>query len=752
MSSRARVVYLAVGTRGDCEPLAILAAALARRGNDVHFVTHRAHRTIVEAPLAAAGVRTVQFLSQPPSRPGAERCEEDERDEETMHREECVRALETSLGCSIEDEDDDRAAGFRGRALVVINLFALEGWHIAESLGYPCVVASPCVPPGVSAPPSSFARKFERYYPGPFRYLHDNEDGLPVSWREVEHWMWPLLSEERWGSWRVERLQLDPVPFLTKPKARGQSSLLYGISPSVLQVPGYWPSTAKVCGFWFPPAEWERDVMKPAQTDELFGDAARTDKRPSVIAIVLSTVCDMGLLGTLEDVVDILHVLRASLKKAEFRGIVVAPSGSVLGRAFVIFSESRKRKFQAQDETADDNPEPQNTDEILTLIESVSFQKLFHRCAGVIHHGGSGSTGAALRAGIPQVVIPFFFDQFFFAEKVAWLGVASLLKSSDISRENKNRAMALDEALENLGKPELNKSAKEVQRNIERETESAVFQAVEYFENKTETRVLIKTAKEPRLHVITLSNTLKIACTQDAIHETKYIFNEIFTENAYFRHGIEPTSGGVIIDVGANIGLFFLATHAWLRRNCGSPPKTYIAFEPIKNNAAAFKKNAWIHGLLEKVDLISCGLTNEFKAVNGVAAFAHYPSMPGNSTMVPEEKESLQKARMKSKYFERRENVTCRVSTLHSELKSLYPELKSVDLLKIDAEGSEYAILEGMSPEDWDIIRQVVIEVHDVQNRVSRIKVLLEKIGFFTAVEKHEPGSDAFIVYARRDA
>jgi FkbM family methyltransferase len=138
--------------------------------------------------------------------------------------------------------------------------------------------------------------------------------------------------------------------------------------------------------------------------------------------------------------------------------------------------------------------------------------------------------------------------------------------------------------------------------------------------------------------------------------------------------------------------------------------------------------------------------------VNGVAAFAHYPSMPGNSTMVPEEKESLQKARMKSKYFERRENVTCRVSTLHSELKSLYPELKSVDLLKIDAEGSEYAILEGMSPEDWDIIRQVVIEVHDVQNRVSRIKVLLEKIGFFTAVEKHEPGSDAFIVYARRDA
>ncbi|KAI3699074.1 hypothetical protein L2E82_43090 [Cichorium intybus] len=48
---------------------------------------------------------------------------------------------------------------------------------------------------------------------------------------------------------------------------------------------------------------------------------------------------------------------------------------------------------------------------------------LFPKCAVAIHHGGSGSTSAALHAGTPQVVCPCMLDQFYWAERMFWLGV-----------------------------------------------------------------------------------------------------------------------------------------------------------------------------------------------------------------------------------------------------------------------------------------------------------------------------------------
>ncbi|KAL1854409.1 hypothetical protein VTK73DRAFT_8752 [Phialemonium thermophilum] len=46
----------------------------------------------------------------------------------------------------------------------------------------------------------------------------------------------------------------------------------------------------------------------------------------------------------------------------------------------------------------------------------------------VAHHGGSGTTGASLRAGVPTIVRPFFGDQFFFGTRVEDLGVGICLK------------------------------------------------------------------------------------------------------------------------------------------------------------------------------------------------------------------------------------------------------------------------------------------------------------------------------------
>jgi UDP:flavonoid glycosyltransferase YjiC (YdhE family) len=40
----------------------------------------------------------------------------------------------------------------------------------------------------------------------------------------------------------------------------------------------------------------------------------------------------------------------------------------------------------------------------------------------VIHHGGGGTTGAGLRAGIPNIVVPFMGDQPFWGERVHAIG------------------------------------------------------------------------------------------------------------------------------------------------------------------------------------------------------------------------------------------------------------------------------------------------------------------------------------------
>jgi vancomycin aglycone glucosyltransferase len=56
-------------------------------------------------------------------------------------------------------------------------------------------------------------------------------------------------------------------------------------------------------------------------------------------------------------------------------------------------------------------------------IGEVNQQVLFSRVAVVVHHGGAGTTTAAARAGVPQLVIPQHYDQFYWAERVSALGV-----------------------------------------------------------------------------------------------------------------------------------------------------------------------------------------------------------------------------------------------------------------------------------------------------------------------------------------
>jgi vancomycin aglycone glucosyltransferase len=57
------------------------------------------------------------------------------------------------------------------------------------------------------------------------------------------------------------------------------------------------------------------------------------------------------------------------------------------------------------------------------FVASVPHGKLFPRVAAAVHHGGAGTTSAAARAGLPQVLVPHLLDQFFFAHRVQTFGL-----------------------------------------------------------------------------------------------------------------------------------------------------------------------------------------------------------------------------------------------------------------------------------------------------------------------------------------
>lgn len=61
------------------------------------------------------------------------------------------------------------------------------------------------------------------------------------------------------------------------------------------------------------------------------------------------------------------------------------------------------------------------------LLPDLPHEWLFPRCSIIIHHGGAGTTAAALRAGVPSVVFPVLMDQPFWASRVAALGAGPQL-------------------------------------------------------------------------------------------------------------------------------------------------------------------------------------------------------------------------------------------------------------------------------------------------------------------------------------
>jgi UDP:flavonoid glycosyltransferase YjiC (YdhE family) len=68
------------------------------------------------------------------------------------------------------------------------------------------------------------------------------------------------------------------------------------------------------------------------------------------------------------------------------------------------------------------DPAADPSDDQVHVVADTPHAWLLPRTAAVVHHGGAGTTGAGLRAGVPNVVCPWFADQPLWAERVHALG------------------------------------------------------------------------------------------------------------------------------------------------------------------------------------------------------------------------------------------------------------------------------------------------------------------------------------------
>jgi sterol 3beta-glucosyltransferase len=181
---------------------------------------------------------------------------------------------------------------------------------------------------------------------------------------------------------RRDLLGLPPLP-LQEPFGtlnRRRTPLLDGYSPAVVPRPPDWGSWIHVTGYWFldTPSAWR------PPTD--LSDFLRSGPPPLFVGFG-STPFPEPAAAT--------DLVVGALTRARHRGVVVAGgSGLATGRL---------------------------TDEILS-IDVVPHDWLFPQVCAAVHHGGAGVAGAALRAGLPSVVVPVFGDQPFWGRRVFELG------------------------------------------------------------------------------------------------------------------------------------------------------------------------------------------------------------------------------------------------------------------------------------------------------------------------------------------
>ncbi len=158
------------------------------------------------------------------------------------------------------------------------------------------------------------------------------------------------------------------------------------------------------------------------------------------------------------------HELRDFLAAGEppvcvsFGSMVNRLAGRVHGMTLAALKQTGRRAIVVRGWGA---PEAGRAYPDVLYLDEAPYDWLFPRCRLVVHHGGAGTTAAALRAGVPSVVVPHAADQAFWGRRVAAIGAGPA--PIPVQRLSSGRLVA---ALEQADMLEMRARAQEVSRLI----------------------------------------------------------------------------------------------------------------------------------------------------------------------------------------------------------------------------------------------------------------------------------------------
>ena len=361
-----RLTILTIGSRGDVQPYIALGRGLQSAGFQVRLATHAPFRDFVEGygldffPLAG----DPQGMLDSPD--GRAWLDSDQNGFQFLKY--FVKMAKPWLNQSFADslEACQDADG------IIYSMLGFTGYHIAEKLGV--------------QPIRTYLQPFGRTRD--FVSIGAKPEISPTGWSNyISH---VVTEQALWQPFRTlvnqarrEHLDLPPAPFWGPfgTMEHQQQPMILGYSPSVVPKPSDWPDWYHVAGYWFAP---EPENWQPSA--ELVAFLAQ---EPKPLYIGFGSMSD-------RDPAKLTQMVVEALEQTDQRAILL--SG---------WAKLHREELP---------------DSVL-VVDSVPHSWLFPQVTAVVHHGGAGTTAAGLRAGVPNILVPYFADQHFWGYRVADLGV-----------------------------------------------------------------------------------------------------------------------------------------------------------------------------------------------------------------------------------------------------------------------------------------------------------------------------------------
>ncbi len=363
------IMLLTSGTRGDIQPLVALGLGLQGAGHNPQFVTHAPFQRLVSdrgLPFAELDGDLIALLTSPQWRSAL------------IYDGNPLRSVRST-------------SGYLRAARPIYARMLASAWQHAQSAD--AIIAS--LPTAVCASQIAVARGIPymlallqpigrtRHFPSPMLpFIHSLGPLNRLSHLAIELTLWlPWRTELQ--RWRQQTLGLAALPFagpFAEPLVRN-TQRLYGFSQQIVPRPVDWPVSWDVTGYWYLDHPVGQHI--PADLHSFL------ERGPAPIYLGLGSMAGGRQIQVQQMAEDIVKYT---------------------GRRVVIVTDSVQ-------------PEAQHNRHIY-VSGPIWHDLIFPHMALAIHHGGAGTTAAALRAGIPNVILPIGIDQFFWGQRLAHLGCA----------------------------------------------------------------------------------------------------------------------------------------------------------------------------------------------------------------------------------------------------------------------------------------------------------------------------------------